>query len=121
MVSFRILVKGWGGQGLYICTSMKTVVMVITIFSVAPQEPFGDLGIKMYVYANYVNMYMPLAILARSSSIPPLILHKWLYVVYYRVPESYNCLANCRLLHVSGHCCLVFVWHVQESSVCACR
>ena len=29
-------------------------------------------------------------------------------------------LANCRLLHVSDHCCLVFVCYVQEASVCAC-
>ena len=31
-----------------------------------------------------------------------------------------RCLANCRLLRVSVHCCLVFVLSVQEASACAC-
>ena len=30
-----------------------------------------------------------------------------------------SCLANCRPLHVCVHCRLIFVWSVQEASVCA--
>ena len=44
------------------------------------------------------------------------------YVAMSREVSSHksSCLANCRLLHVSIHCCLVFVQSVQEASVCVC-
>ena len=35
-------------------------------------------------------------------------------------PHESSCLANCRLVCVSVHCCLVYVQSVQVPSVCAC-
>ena len=45
-----------------------------------------------------------------------------IYMTMTREVSSHksSCLANSRLLHVSVHCCLVFVRSVQQAIVCAC-